>query len=137
MTGRRRSSTRRTGVHDNGSGLGAHESPDDDSVGIISFAHLLFMQMYAMLLYYAYWMSDCKLGTKDKETERNRKPFDEQVGSRLTYGIFRRTYRINRTTFDTLHRILEPRLGEIFFFREGETNAKATSLIISLTRRPD
>ena len=136
MAGRRRCSTPRTGVHDNGPGLGAHESPDDDSVGIISFAHLLFMQMYAMLLYYAYWMSDCELGTKDKETKRNRKPFDEQVGSRLSNVMFRQTYRITRITFDTLHRILEPRLDEIFF-REGATNAKATSLIISLLRRPD
>ena len=132
MTGRRRSSTRRTGVHDNGSGLGAHEASDSDSVGIISFAHLLFMQMYAMLLYYAYWMSACVLGTKDKETKRNRKPFDGQVGSRLSDVMFRRTYRMTRTSFATLHRILEPRLDKIFF-QEGATNAKATSLIISLT----
>ena len=111
--------TRRRGVHDNGSGLGAHESPHDDSVGIILFAHLLFMQMYATLLYYAYWISDCELGTKDQEIKRNRKPFDEQVGSRLSNLLFRRTYRVTRITFDTLHRILEPRLDEIFFPRGG------------------
>ena len=119
MTGRRRRSTRRSGVHDTGSGLGSHEPPYDDSIGIISFAHLLFMQMYAMLLYYAYWISDCELGTKQQEIKRNRKPFDEQVSSKLSNTMFRRTYRLTRTTFDTLHTILEPRLDEIFFPRAG------------------
>ena len=128
MTGRRRSSTRRTGVHDNGSGLGAHEASDADSVGIISFALLLFMQMYAMLLHYAYWMSVCELGTKDKETKRNRKPFDEQVGSTLSDVMFHRTYQMTRTSFDTLHQILEPRLDEFFFLRGEQMQRQQASL---------
>ena len=51
MIGRRR--TRRMGLHENGSRLGADEASDSDSAAtIISFSHLLFVQMYALLLYY-------------------------------------------------------------------------------------
>ena len=119
MTGRRRSSTRRKRYGGIISEPGVDEAPDQDSVDTILFVCLLFVQMYALLLYYAYWISDCEKGAKGKELKRDRKPFEEKVGSKLNEGYFRRTYSMARTSFENLHGILECRLEEIFFSRGG------------------
>ena len=119
MTGRRRSGARRKRYNDHISEPDVHESPDSDSTKTISFAYLLFIQMYSLLLYYAYWLSDCEKGAKGKELKRDRKPFEEKIGRKLNNRYFRRTYRMARSSFDSLHRLLEPRLEETFFPRGG------------------
>jgi len=87
-------------------------SPDDLH---ISYAYLLFMQVYSLLLYHLHWLSDLDYGRKGRERRRRRKPFDEGVASKLSDYFFRRIYRMTRASFDHLHLILEPQLQEIFF----------------------
>jgi len=87
-------------------------SPDDLH---ISYAYLLFIQVYSLLLYHLHWLSDLDYGRKGRERRRRRKPFDEGVASKLSDYFFRRIYRMTRASFDHLHSILEPQLQEIVF----------------------
>ena len=119
MTGCWRSSTHRKRYGNIFSKLGVNEAPHQDSAGIVSFVHLLFVQMYALLLHCAYWISDCKKGANGKESKRDQKPFKEEVGSKLSKEYFRRNYRMTRTSFKYLHRILKHCPEEIFFLRGG------------------
>ena len=109
MTGHRRSSTCRRRYGSIISEPGVDEAPDQDSADTVSFIYLLFVQMYVLLLYYAYWISDCKKEAKGKELKRDRKSFEEKVGSKLDERCFGRTYRMARTSFENLHGILERR----------------------------
>ena len=50
----------------------------------ISYTYLLFIQTYALFLYHLYWLSDLEFGRKGREHLRKRKPFDEEVATKLS-----------------------------------------------------
>ena len=102
--------------------FGSADDSDDDLH--IAFAYLLFIQVYTMLVYCVF---GCVGSGKGKESERHRAPFDEKIGKRLSNRLFRRIYRMKRKSFNKLHKILEPRLNEIFFPRGGGTRRKNRS----------
>ena len=89
-------------------GEGIFETPDCDDLLRISFAYILFAQMYLMMLYYAVRISDCEKGHKGKELKHDRKPFKEKVGSKLSNYYFRRVYQMTRHSSNKLHDLLEP-----------------------------
>lgn len=116
---------------------------DDDDIYIameearendISYAQLFFIMMYSIMLMYLPWMSEHR--GKGKEIKRDRKPFDEKIGPKLSNYQFRRVYRMSRESFDKLHSILEPKLDEIFFPRGGGKRkpGKSSYLIDTKTR---
>ena len=74
-------SSRRQRYNDMVNGEGIFETPDCDDLLRISFAYILFAQMYWMLMYYVLWIFDCEKGNNGKEMKRDRKPFEIKVGS--------------------------------------------------------
>jgi len=90
-----------------------NDDPPDDLN--ISYTNLLFIQIYTLFLYHLHWLSDLEFGRKGRERRRKRKPFDEEVATKLSDYFFRRVYRMTRASFDHLHSILEPELEKIFF----------------------
>ena len=58
----------------------------------ISYAQLFFIMMYSIMLMYLPWMSEHR--GKGKEIKRDRKPFDEKIGPKLSNYQFRRVYAL-------------------------------------------
>ena len=56
----------------------------DDSDGALhaTFAHILFIQVFSLFLYYASLLDDLTFGCKEKETKQDRKPVEQ--GGRAT-----------------------------------------------------
>ena len=92
----------------------------------LSYAYLLFVQTYTMILYYLFGCLEFG-GRKGKERKRNRAPFDIKIGNKLSDRLFRRIYRMRRSSFNKLHDVLKPRLEEIFFPRGGGKRRKNKS----------
>ena len=82
-----------------------------------TFAHILFIKVFLLFLYYAFLLDDLTFGCKEKETKRDRKPFDEKVGSKSSNYFSWRVYQMERRSFNQLFEILKPHLERIFFPR--------------------
>ena len=82
----------------------------------MKFACLLMVQMYTIAVYYflgAY--VELEHGIKGPEQHRRHGSFEEKVGNKVSDHFFRRIYRVKRSSFYRLHKILKPRLKRIFF----------------------
>ena len=57
----------------------------DDSDGTLraTYAHILFIQVFSLFLYYAFLLADLTFGYKEKETKQDHTSFNQKVGGRL------------------------------------------------------
>jgi len=116
---RRRQQRKRYEDFLNDEGTFTFDGDDSDGALRATFAHILFIQVFSLFLYYAFLLDDLTFGCKEKESKRNRKPFDQKVGNKLSDYFFRRVYRMERRSFNRLFEILEPYLEKTFFPRGG------------------
>jgi len=103
----------------NNDGIFSSSSEGDDDPLSISFAQILFAQIYALVLMVIPWANDTS--HKGVEVNRDRRPFEEKIGAKLSDYFFRRVYRMKRESFYRLHDLLKPRMFEKIFPKSGGT----------------
>ena len=91
----------------------------------LSYARVFSAMMISLLLLYIPFLY--ARGSKQKEMKRDRKPFEEKVDAKLSENLFRRIYRMSRSTFYKLHSILEDDLIEAFYPEGGGKRKQGTS----------
>ena len=79
---RRRQQRKRYEDFLNNEGTFTFDGDDSDGALRATFAHILFIQVFLLFLYYAFLLDDLTFGCKEKETKRNRTPFDQKVGNK-------------------------------------------------------
>ena len=97
---RRRQQRKRYEVFLNKEGSCTSDGGDSDGALRATFAHILFIQVFSLFLYYAFLLDDMTFVCKEKDTKRDRKLFEQKVENKLFDYFFRRVYRMERRSFN-------------------------------------
>jgi hypothetical protein len=102
---------------------------DESSSSRLPFVSLFGVMVLTMMLSFLPHLVqyDTYGGKRRSDMERERKPFDEGVDSKISASLFRRIYRMKRESFEKLHGIIEPDLLSAFFPRGGGTRRPGSS----------
>ena len=115
--------------------FGSFDGNTSSIPSLIPMFGVMLMTMLILFLPYAVQYSKYG-GNRGPDMDRDRKPFDEGVDSKISNTLFRRIYRMKRESFDNLHSTLEPALKNAFFPKGGGTRKPGVSnyLIDTKTR---
>ena len=91
---RRRQQRKRYEVFLNKEGSCTSDGGDSNGALRATFAHILFIQVFSIFLYYAFLLGNLMVGCKEKETKQDGKPFEQKVGNKLSDYFFRQIYRM-------------------------------------------